>query len=191
MLGRYRAWPAGTEARRHRRTFISSMFGVAAGMIVIGIGLLIGRHFYLNGVPPDILPSTTAGQVFDTVVRFLREAIRIVLVVALLLALIAWVLGPSAYAVTVRGWVKTGYRWTIDRIGRGSVGDFVGAHTKPITLATVGIGLILFVLLGLGSLASIITIIVILAVLVLLIQAVGLTNTRYRAEASGASAAGG
>ena len=36
-------------ARRHRRTFIISMLGVAAGMILIGFGLLIGRHFYLNG----------------------------------------------------------------------------------------------------------------------------------------------
>jgi hypothetical protein len=178
-------------ARRHRRTFIISMIGVAAGMIVLGIGLLIGRHFFVNGLPPDILPASTAGQVWDTVVRFLREGIRIVLVVALLLALIAWVLGPSAYAVTVRRWLKTGYRWTVDRIGRGSVGDFIGAHTMPITWATIGVGLIFFVLLGLGSLASIITIIVIFAVLVLLIQAVGLTNTRYRAEASGASAAGG
>jgi hypothetical protein len=177
-------------ARRHRRTFIISMIGVAAGMIVIGIGLLIGRHFFQNGLPPDVLPTSTAGQVYDTVVRFLREGIRIVLVVALLLALIAWVLGPSAYAVTVRNWFKTGYRWTIDRIGRGSVGDFVGAHTMPITWATVGVGLIFFLLLGLGSLASIITIVVIFAILVALIQAVGLTNTHYRAEVSSTPTAG-
>jgi hypothetical protein len=178
-------------ARRHRRTFIISMIGVVAGMIVLGIGLLIGRHLFQNGLPPDVLPTSTAGQVYDTVVRFVREGIRIVAVVALLLALIAWVLGPSSYAVTVRGWLKTGYRWTIDRIGRGSVGDFIGAHTMPITWATVGVGLFLFLLLGLGSLAAIITIVVIFAVLVLLIQAIGLTNARYRETASGPSAAAG
>jgi hypothetical protein len=178
-------------ARRHRRTFIISMIGVVAGMVVLGIGLLIGRHLFQNGLPPDVLSSSTAGQVYDTVVRFVREGIRIVAVVALLLALIAWVLGPSSYAVTVRGWLKSGYRWTIDRIGRGSVGDFIGAHTMPITWATVGVGLFLFLLLGLGSLAAIITIVVIFAVLVLLIQAIGLTNARYRETASGPSAAAG
>ncbi len=178
-------------ARRHRRTFIISMVGVAAGMIVLGIGLLLGRHFFQNGLPPDVLPTSTAGQVYDTVVRFLREGIRIVAVVALLLALIAWLLGPSTYAVTVRRWIKTGYRATIDWLGRGSFGDFVGAHTMPITWATVGVGLFLFLLLGLGSLASIITIIVIFAVLVLLIQAIGVTNAHYRETASGTSPAGG
>jgi len=177
-------------ARRHRRTFIISMLGVAAGMIVLGIGLLIGRHLFQNGVPPDLLPTPTVGQVYDSVVRFLREGIRIVAGVALLLALIAWVLGPSTYAVTVRGWLKTGYRWIIDRIGRGSVGDFIGAHTMPITWVTVGVGLFFFLVLGLGSLASIITIVVIFAILVLLIQAVGLTNTRYRAEGSRTPAGG-
>jgi hypothetical protein len=178
-------------ARRHRRAFIISMIGVAAGMIVLGLGLLIGRHFFQNGIPPDVLPSSTAGQVYDTVVRFLREGIRIVAVVALLLALVVWLLGPSSYAVTVRRWIKAGYHAAIDWAGRGSFGDFVGAHTMPITWATIGVGLILFLLLGLGSLASIITIIVIFAVLVLLIQAIGLTNTRYREHASGAPAAGG
>jgi hypothetical protein len=178
-------------ARKHRRTFIISMFGVVAGMVVIGIGLLIGRHFYLNGIPPDVLPSSTAGQVFDTVVRFLREGIRIVAVVALLLAFIAWLLGPSTYAVSARRWIKTGYHAAVDWAGRGSFGDFVGAHTMPITWATVGVGLIVFLLLGLGSLASIITIVVIFAVLVLLIQAIGLTNARYREAASPASPAGG
>jgi len=61
-------------ARKRRRALISTALGVGVGMLVIGIGLLIARHIFLDAVPTDQIPRSTAQFLFDTLVRFLRWA---------------------------------------------------------------------------------------------------------------------
>jgi hypothetical protein len=39
-------------AKRHRRALIGASLGVAAGMIVLALGLAIFRSVYLNALPP-------------------------------------------------------------------------------------------------------------------------------------------
>ena len=45
-------------ARRRRRAVIASALGLAVGMVVIGLGLAIGRQIYLNDIPADVLPTS-------------------------------------------------------------------------------------------------------------------------------------
>ncbi len=68
-------------ARGHRRALIAAGLGFAGSMLVLGLGLLIFRGIYLNTVPNNVLPSNAAAVIFDTFVRFIKEALRTLLVV--------------------------------------------------------------------------------------------------------------
>jgi LPXTG-motif cell wall-anchored protein len=157
-------------ARKRRRALISTALGVGVGMIVIGIGLLIARHIYLDAVPTDQIPRSTAQFLFDTIVRFLRIGIRVVLLVALLVAIGAWVSGPSRAAVATRRWVSSIPQALGRKLRTGPVGPFVARYAMPLRIGVVALGFIILVLLDSVSVPAIITLAVIVLVLLLLIE---------------------
>ncbi|HYJ76411.1 MAG TPA: hypothetical protein VEV65_12470, partial [Kineosporiaceae bacterium] len=91
-------------ARNRRLAFIGAGIGVAVAMLVGAIALQGARSAYLDGVPATVLPSDAAAVLFDTTVRYLREAVRALALVGVLVALGAFLTGPSRTAVTVRRW---------------------------------------------------------------------------------------
>jgi hypothetical protein len=157
-------------ARRWRRALIGSALGLAIGMVVIGLGLLIGRTIYLNNLPGTYFSSTTSASIYNTVVRFLREGIRIVFVVALLVALGVWVSGPSRHAVTLRRGVSRGWGKIHWRSGSGPVGEFLASYATILRVAIVAIAFLLMLLVSGLSLASFLLIVVIAALLLILLE---------------------
>ncbi len=157
-------------ARRRRRATIRAAIGLGAGMIVIGIGLLIGRHIYLSEIPTNILPRSTAASVFDTLVRYLRWGIRLVLLVALLIALGLWVSGPSGSATAVRRGLST----SGGRAGRGlrdgPVGGFVTSYANVLRVAIIAVGGIVLLLIDGPSLATVIVLALIVVLLLVAVQ---------------------
>jgi hypothetical protein len=109
-------------------------------MIVIRVGLSVGRTVALEKLPPSSVGHPAAGVIYDQVTSLLRNGLRSVAVLGLLMALIGLLAGPSAGAVGMRGLVSGG----AGAIGRGSglstgpVGGFVGAH-KVALRATVAL----------------------------------------------------
>jgi hypothetical protein len=95
-------------ARNHRLAFLGAGLGLALAMVFTGLLIAAARRAYLDGVPPDILPASAASTIFDTLVRFLRDAVRAAFLVGLLTALVAFLSGPSVTAVTLRGWATAG-----------------------------------------------------------------------------------
>src|SRR6516165_4378434 len=63
-------------ARQHRRALIGAGLGFAASMLVLGAALLVFRGIYLNSVPNSVFPSDAAAAAFDTLVRFIKIALR-------------------------------------------------------------------------------------------------------------------
>jgi hypothetical protein len=102
-----------------RRTLIRWGVGTAVAVAAIGAGLAIGRSIYLDAVTSPSLPRDTAAAVFDTLVRFLRYGVRLVIAVALVVALAAWLTGPTRAATAIRSTAK--------RIV-GGAGEYAGAH---------------------------------------------------------------
>ncbi len=149
-------------------------------MIVIGIGLLIGRNIYLDAIPPEKLPRDTAQFLFDTVVRFLRLGIRLILLLALLVVLGAWLSGPSRPAVAVRHAVRSAPRAFERWLGASRVGPLVVAHTTAIRVGIVSLALIVLVLWDNPSLATVIVLAVIAAVLLLIVEGTRAVATRSR-----------
>ena len=55
-------------------------------MLVPGVGLFIFRGIYLGSVPSGVLPANAAAALFDTVVQFIKDGLRTVLVAGLVVA---------------------------------------------------------------------------------------------------------
>ncbi|MBU3865782.1 hypothetical protein KN815_17405, partial [Streptomyces sp. 4503] len=79
----------------HRLTLLAAGIGTAVMMVALLVGLAVVRGVYLDSVPPTALPRGPAAFIFDTLVRFLRESTRTLLVVAVVTALAAYLYGPG------------------------------------------------------------------------------------------------
>ena len=62
-------------------------------------------------MPPSKLPADAAAVLFDTLVAFIKEGLRTVLVAGLIVAAGGFLAGPSATAVWIRGAFARGLGW--------------------------------------------------------------------------------
>ena len=164
--------------RNHRRALIGAGLGFAFSMLVLGAGLLVIRNAYLNSVPPSVLPSDAAAAVFDTLVRFIKEALRILLVVGLIVAAGAFLTGPSVSAVRTRAAFSNGLGWVRSSgerrgVSTGPAGRWTYAHRTVLRVCAVGLAALIFVFWGRPTLGVVIGIVVILLVVLGLIELIG------------------
>jgi hypothetical protein len=110
-----------------RRSLIRWGIGAAVAVALVGAGVAIGRSIYLDAVTSPSLPRDTAAAVFDTLVRFLRDGVRLVIAIALVVAVTAWLTGPTHAAVATRATAK--------RIV-GGAGESAGEH--GVTFGALG-----------------------------------------------------
>ena len=162
-------------ARRHRRALIGVGLGFAASMLVLGAGLAIARAIYLNSVPASASADAAA---FDILVRFIKTALRTLLVVGLIVAVGAFFTGPSAAAVRTRSAISSG----IGRLRRG--GESAGLSTGPVgtwtynyrhalRIGLVALAALIFVFWGHPTAAVTIVITVLLLAALGLIELIG------------------
>ena len=129
-------------AKDHRRALIGAGLGVAAGMLLLALGLAVFRSIYLNGVPAEVLPHDAAAVLYDTIVRFLRAGLRTVLVLGLVVAAGAFLTGPSVTAVRTRQSLAGAIGWlqgSAEHAGlrTGPVGTWVHAHKRALRIGAV------------------------------------------------------
>ncbi len=165
-------------ARSHRRALIGAGLGFAVAMLVLALGLLIFRGIYLNTVPSSVLPSDAAAAMFDTFVRFIKEALRTLLVVGLVVAAGAFLTGPSVTAVRTRAAFRSGLGWiraSGERKGvsTGPVGRWTYAHRKGLRISAVGLAALIFVFWGRPTALVVILLAVLLLVVLGLIELIG------------------
>ncbi len=165
-------------ARRHRRALIGAGLGFAASMLVLGAGLLIFRGIYLNSVPNSALPSNAAAAMFDTFVRFIKEGLRTLLVLGLIVAAGAFLTGPSVTAVRTRaafgsglGWVRRGGEHA--GVSTGPAGTWTYAHRHALRISAVALIALLFVFWGQPTAAVVIGLAILLLVILGLIELIG------------------
>jgi hypothetical protein len=164
-------------ARGHRRALIGAGLGFAASMLVLGAGLAIARAVYLNSVPASA-PADAAAAAFDILVRFIRAALRTLLVVGLVVAAGAFFTGPSRAAVATRSAFSSG----LGRLRRGGesaglstgpVGRWTYAHRHTLRIGAVALAALIFVFWGRPTAAVTIVIAVLLLVVLGLIELIG------------------
>jgi hypothetical protein len=165
-------------AKGHRRALIGAGLGFAASMFILGAGLLIVRGAYLNAVPSNTLPSDAAAVAFDTLVRFIRIALRALLVVGLVVAAGAFLSGPSVTAVGIRHGFTRAFAWIRGRgehfgVSTGPVGRWTYAHRHALRIAAVGLAALIFVFSLPATAAFVIVVVVLLIVVLGLIELIG------------------
>jgi hypothetical protein len=165
-------------ARGHRRALIGAGLGLAASMLVLAAGLLIFRSVYLNSVPANVLPADAAAVLFDTLVRFIKEGLRAILVVGLVVAAAAFVTGPSATAVKIRGGTVSGLGWMRRKfehagVRTGPVGTWTYAHRMALRISAVALAALIFVFWGQPTAVLVIVLVILLLIVLGLIELIG------------------
>ncbi|MER2223077.1 MAG: hypothetical protein ABS976_15930, partial [Rhodococcus sp. (in: high G+C Gram-positive bacteria)] len=157
-----------------RRLRALSLVGlsIALGMLVLAIGILIGRAIYLDSVPTDILSPDAATAVIDTVLVPLRTSLRAVAVLGVVVGLGAYLVGGSSSAIAVR----RGYGQALDFVRHSSRGRTPNQVERwadqlrvPLRCAIIGIAalLLLFWRYPTGLVVGWIVIIALVALVVL------------------------
>jgi len=174
-------------AKNHRRALVGAGLGLAASMVVLAAGLLIFRGIYLNSVPNSKLPANAAAALYDILVRFIKEGLRTLLVVGLVVAAAAFITGPSVTAVRTRAAFANGFAWVRGRgLNTGPVGQWTYAHRKALRIGATAIAVLIFVFWGRPTAAVVVWIVVILLVLLGLIELIGRPPAPSQASAPAA-----
>jgi hypothetical protein len=159
-------------ARRRRRALIGAGLGLAASMLVLGAALLIARNLYLNSVPASA-PADAAAAAFDILVRFIKTALRALLVAGLVVAAGAFFTGPSVTAVRTRSALSSGLGRLRHGGESGPAGRWTYAHRRALRIGAVALAALIFVFWGHPTAAVVVAMAILLLVVLGLIELIG------------------
>jgi hypothetical protein len=169
-----------------RRTLIRWGLGVVAAMAIVAALLALGRAIYLDATTGADLPRDAAGAAFDTLVRFLRNGIRVIALLGLIVALAAFLSGPSRVAVRTREAARSligGLGRRADEAGwdAGPFGEWVGAHKLALRIAGVALAFVILFYMNRPGPLTLLVLVLLLLVYLAAIEFLG----RPRANANG------
>ncbi len=191
-------------AVERRKALLRVSLGISFVTLLFLAALATGRNFFLNEASNLSLRRDVAGAVWDTLLRFLKADFRWMLLVALIVAFLAWVFGPARWAVGIRTHVTRAARWLgvqgkalsagAGRTAAGSggarrVGRFIEEHLNGLRI--LGVAVAAIVLLFSGNLTgwSLLIILIVLIVYLGLLQLVATWARRVAAPAVTSGAA--
>ncbi|MFB7588785.1 hypothetical protein [Streptomyces sp. NPDC056169] len=128
-------------APRRRKAVMALGVGIGVMMCALLVVLSVLRQVYLDAVAPVAKSQEAAADVYDTLVRFLRQSTVATLVIALIAVITAYLYGPGRGADAVRSATGRGVDAAGHALARtgwdsGRAGDWLRAH-RPLTTATV------------------------------------------------------
>lgn len=93
-----------------RRVVVLIVSAVALGVIMAALaaGFSVGRLFFVSSVSPSLLPSDAAGVVYDQVIELMRSTTTALMVLAFMIAIVAWLGSRYPLAIKLRGFVRSG-----------------------------------------------------------------------------------
>lgn len=126
-------------ARDRRRGLVHAASGLAVSMALLLIAANVGRNQYLSSL--NVHQSTAAtAAIIDTVDAALLDSVRVILIVAAIVAIAAFVVGLGP----VRRWMQN--RTTPAWLTGGPVHDAVAGHRKAFQWGVLVLGLVVLVL---------------------------------------------
>ncbi|MEU6558868.1 hypothetical protein [Nocardia nova] len=159
-----------------RRLRAFALVGVAGAvaMVLLAVGLLIGRGVYLDSVPAETLSPPAAAALFDTVIHPMRVSLRAVAVVSLVVAAAGYLAGPSRSARAVRsGWTRllTSVRGRRTAAPRAAE-VFAARYRVPLRLAILAGAVLALVLWSYPTGLVVIGIVLVAGVLLLAVEVI-------------------
>ncbi|GAA4697147.1 hypothetical protein GCM10023215_39120 [Pseudonocardia yuanmonensis] len=160
-------------ARNRRRATLVIGLAVMGTMLALAAALLVVRGVVVGAVAEQ--SSAAAASAYDILVRFVRAALRTLFVVGLVVALAAWVTGPSSAAVRIRRALARGVaslrRGAVARrLAEGPVGPWVHDHLGLLRTALVVLAALVVVLLDRPSGVTVLVVVLVLLVLLGVVQ---------------------
>ncbi|MEU3466142.1 hypothetical protein ABZ721_40195 [Streptomyces sp. NPDC006733] len=154
-------------ARRRRRALMAVMLGSAGLCLLFSLAFVVARHYYLDHLPAQV-SRPAAAAVFDTLLHFLKAALRTALVLGVVVALGAYLSGDGRLPRAVRGRAErtadAAARWAgAHGVRTGRAGEWTARHRRWLT---TGVLLVLTLVFALWNHPTVPT--VLLLVLVLL-----------------------
>jgi len=160
---------------RHRRALMWSGLGLAASMAVLAIVLGLMRSYLISASAGHALTPEAAQALFDTMLRYLKEGLRILFGIGLAVAFVAWLAGPSRPAVALRRAPVRAYRWVDSGIRKqgwefGTAGQWVAANRGVSQGVLVGLAFLLLVFWGNPGIGGVLVVALITGFLVLVVR---------------------
>jgi hypothetical protein len=164
-------------APNRRRGLLISALGVAAGMVLLALALALAREWFLDNARPENMTPQEAVGVIATILDPLRLAMRAVLALALVIALAAFLTGPSGAARWVRssvGRVRDMVRARVEGERQPSpVEAWIGVHKMALRLTVIGLAVLVLALWTYPSGAVVIGIVLVVLAALAVVELVG------------------
>lgn len=172
-------------AHRRRRALARTALGAAFAALVVAIVLVIVRNYYLDHLPAQVQSKAAAAAVFDTLLHFLRITLRTVIVLGVVVALGAYLVGPGRLPRAVRGTAER----TSDSVARwggahgvrtGRVGTWTVDYRRWLT---IGVLLVLALAFALWNHPTVLTVLLLVLILLAVLALISLISATGRVAA--------
>ncbi|GAA3368724.1 hypothetical protein GCM10017744_085900 [Streptomyces antimycoticus] len=175
-------------AHRRRRALARAALGTALASLALALALAVGRRYYLDHVPASVLSREAASVLFDTVVRFLRVTVLTALVLGVVVALGAYLVGPGRLPSRVRGTAEvladSAARWgAAHGMRTGRAGIWTADHRRGLTTAALLVPVAVFALWNHPTVLTVLFLVLILLAalaVIALLAATGRTGAHGR-----------
>ncbi|MEU9132867.1 hypothetical protein AB0D08_32985 [Kitasatospora sp. NPDC048540] len=170
-------------ARRRRHALVTTALGAAGACLVLAIGLVLIRRYYLDHLPAQVQSPAAAAAVFDTLLRFLRVSIRTVLALGVVVAIGAYGSGPGRLPRAVRGradrMADSAAHWGgAHGVRTGRAGTWTDSYRRWIAL---GVVLVLALVLAMWSYSTVLTVLLLALILLAVLAVIALLAATGRA----------
>lgn len=160
--------------RRRRATIRAALVLVAACALTLVL-LAVGRSLYLDAATSPKVSEGTASAVFDILVRNLRYGVITLAVIGIIIAVVAYFVGPSAPARATRRLAGAGIAGARNKAGDlgyqpNPFEEFVGAHKRALELAIAGIAVLALVVWDRPGVGAVLFLFVVALILVAVVE---------------------
>lgn len=139
-------------ARRRSLALIGAACALAVAMIVVVAGIAIGQIVFIASASPALVPAGVAKSLYTTVSTAMKDTGVAVLVLAIVVALVAWYSGPFGVPRRLRGFFGSGVTWVREAAERhgittGRAGEWIYAQRVLLrsAVAVIAAAVVLFV----------------------------------------------
>ena len=98
-------------AVRRRKTLLRVTVGGSIGIVVFLTALHLARKKFVSTSVKEGFNSQVSGIIFDTLLRFLKDGLWLVLAILLVASVVLWFVGPARYAVALRHQIARAWHW--------------------------------------------------------------------------------
>ena len=119
-------------APNRRKGVLRVGWGVSISMVLTLVALAFARDVYLANLPEVVQRADAAAVIYDRLLRFFVQTLRVLLALGVVLLVGAWLVGPSSLARRLRGWwdalLGRGATGVGNNVDLGPVPSFVARH---------------------------------------------------------------